>query len=78
LETGPEDGDLDVKDAEDSPEGRRKLGERSYSLAKLFGIVTLTAVALGAGIQLGSAMGFLLLMVLYMAVLIAGLRRIEH
>jgi hypothetical protein len=49
-----------------------------YTLAKLFGLITLTAIALAAGSQFGTAMGFLLLVVLYAVVLVEGFRGIDR
>jgi hypothetical protein len=47
-----------------------------FSLAKLLGIVTLTAFVLAAGAQFGSLMGFVSLLAVYGAVVIAALSQI--
>jgi hypothetical protein len=56
-------------------------GGCTFSLARLLGLVTLSALALGAAVQFNSALGFALLLVFYVALLIpavgqlAGRRR---
>jgi hypothetical protein len=67
---------MTMEEPRKSSESRIRGGERSYSLAMLFGVVTISAIAFGAAVQLDSARGFALAVVLYVVILVASIRRI--